>query len=105
MIMETIPTALTTAETGHLVLGTVRTPDATQTSERIVGVFPPYQHSRLGFSFRRFYRELFLRISPQSFRKRPYLVPEIMVATSGVRNLIRERAVDSCDRPCKPGAI
>ena len=41
--LETISTALTAAETGHLVLATLHTPDAPQTTDRIIDVFPPYQ--------------------------------------------------------------
>ena len=41
--LETISTALTAAETGHLVLATLHTPDAAQTVDRILDVFPPYQ--------------------------------------------------------------
>ena len=42
---ETIETALTAAETGHLVLSTLHTIDATETINRIISVFPPY-HQR-----------------------------------------------------------
>ena len=45
--LETISTALTAAETGHLVLATLHTPDAPQTVERIIDVFPPYQQQQV----------------------------------------------------------
>jgi twitching motility protein PilT len=44
---ETIQTALTAAETGHLVLSTLHTIDATETINRIISVFPPYQHKQV----------------------------------------------------------
>ncbi|VAX33525.1 Twitching motility protein PilT [hydrothermal vent metagenome] len=44
---ETISTALTAAETGHLVLSTLHTLDATETINRIVSVFPPYHHDQV----------------------------------------------------------
>ncbi|MFQ5588083.1 MAG: type IV pilus twitching motility protein PilT [Nitrospiria bacterium] len=44
---ETISTALTAAETGHLVLSTLHTLDATETIHRIVSVFPPYHHAQV----------------------------------------------------------
>jgi len=44
--LETISTTLTAAETGHLVLATLHTPDAPQTIERIIDVFPPISSSR-----------------------------------------------------------
>jgi twitching motility protein PilT len=43
---ETIETALTAAETGHLVLSTLHTLDATETINRIISVFPPYQQKQ-----------------------------------------------------------
>ena len=45
--LETISTALTAAETGHLVLATLHTPDAPQTIERIIDVFPPHQQQQV----------------------------------------------------------
>jgi twitching motility protein PilT len=45
--LETIQTALTAAETGHLVLATIHTPDAVQTVDRIIDVFPPYQQQQV----------------------------------------------------------
>ena len=44
---ETIQTALTAAETGHLVLSTLHTIDSTETVNRIISVFPPYQHKQV----------------------------------------------------------
>ncbi len=44
---ETIQTALVAAETGHLVLSTLHTIDATETINRIISVFPPYQHKQV----------------------------------------------------------
>ncbi|HPB68995.1 MAG TPA: PilT/PilU family type 4a pilus ATPase, partial [Candidatus Omnitrophota bacterium] len=45
--LETISTALTAAETGHLVLATLHTPDAPQTIERIIDAFPPHQQQQV----------------------------------------------------------
>lgn len=44
---ETIQTALVAAETGHLVMSTLHTTDATETVNRIISVFPPYQHQQI----------------------------------------------------------
>ena len=44
---ETIETALTAAETGHLVLSTLHTVDATETINRIISVFPPHQQKQV----------------------------------------------------------
>jgi len=48
---ETIATALTAAETGHLVLSTLHTVGAAKTIDRIIDVFPPHQQSQVRFSF------------------------------------------------------
>src|ERR671937_1613872 len=45
--LETIETALTAAETGHLVLSTLHTLDATETISRIISVFPPHQQKQI----------------------------------------------------------
>jgi twitching motility protein PilT len=65
--LETISTALTAAETGHLVLATLHTQDAPQTVDRIIDVFPPHQQQHV-------------RVT----------AVEILVPTPAVRNLIRE---------------
>ncbi len=49
--LETIETALTAAETGHLVLSTLHTLDATETINRIVSAFPPYQQKQVRLQF------------------------------------------------------
>ncbi len=48
--LETIETALTAAETGHLVMSTLHTLDATETINRIISVFPPYHQRQVGRS-------------------------------------------------------
>ena len=49
--LETIQTGLTAAETGHLVLATIHTPDTVQTVDRIIDVFPPYQQQQVRIQF------------------------------------------------------
>lgn len=93
--LETIATALTAAETGHLVLATLHTPDAPQTIERIIDVFPPFQQQQvrlqLSDSLQGVVSQLLL---PRASGTGRVLATEIMVATSGVRNLIREQAIE-----------
>jgi len=93
--LETISTALTAAETGHLVLATLHTPDATQTISRIIDVFPPHQQQQvklqLSDSLQGVVSQLLL---PHASGKGRVLATEIMVATSGIRNLIREQEVE-----------
>lgn len=93
--LETISTALTAAETGHLVLATLHTPDAPQTIERIIDVFPPHQQQQvklqLADSLQGVVSQLLL---PSATGKGRVLACEIMVATPGIRNLIREEEVE-----------
>jgi twitching motility protein PilT len=89
--LETIQTAITAAETGHLVFGTLHTTDAAQTIDRIIDVFPPYQQQQV-----RTQLSITLQgvISQQLIINRDGLgrVPavEVMIATPAVRNMIRE---------------
>lgn len=93
--LETISTALTAAETGHLVLATLHTPDAPQTIERIIDVFPEYQQQQvklqLGDCLQGVISQLLL---PRSSGSGRVLATEVMVATAGVRNLIREQEIE-----------
>ena len=91
--LETISTALTAAETGHLVLATVHTPDAPQTVERIIDVFPPYQQQQVRLQLSTALQGVISqKLAPRASGKGRIMIPEIMIATSGVRNMIRERA-------------
>jgi len=93
--LETISTALTAAETGHLVLATVHTPDAPQTVERIIDVFPPYQQQQVRLQLSTALQGVISqKLAPRVSGKGRILVPEIMLATPGVRNMIREKAVE-----------
>jgi len=93
--LETISTALTAAETGHLVLATVHTPDAPQTVERIIDVFPPYQQQQVRLQLASVLQGVVSqKLAPRASGKGRIMVPEIMLATAGVRNMIRERAVE-----------
>lgn len=93
--LETISTALTAAETGHLVLATLHTPDAPQTVERIIDVFPPYQQQQvklqLANSLQGVVSQLLLPMASGTGR---ILATEIMLGTSGIRNLIREQEIE-----------
>jgi twitching motility protein PilT len=93
--LETISTALTAAETGHLVLATLHTPDAPQTVERIIDVFPPYQQQQVRLQLSSVLQGVISqKLAIRASGKGRVMVPEIMLATDGVRNMIRERAVE-----------
>ena len=88
--LETISTALTAAETGHLVLATLHTQDAPQTIDRVIDVFPPDSSSRCACSS----RSLRKASSPSSCCRPPTAagapLPRDARPDAGGRNLIRE---------------
>lgn len=93
--LETISTTLTAAETGHLVLATLHTPDAPQTIERIIDVFPPHQQQQvrlqLADSLQGVVSQLLL---PHASGHGRILATEIMIGTAGIRNLVREQEIE-----------
>lgn len=93
--LETISTALTAAETGHLVLATLHTPDAPQTVERIIDVFPSHQQQQvklqLADCLQGVVSQLLLPLASGHGR---VLATEVMIGTPGIRNLIREQEIE-----------
>ena len=89
--METIGTALTAAETGHLVFATLHTQDAPQTVDRIIDVFPPSQQgqvrAQLAIGLQGIVTQTLLPTADGLGR---CVAAEVLVPTPGVRNLIRE---------------
>jgi twitching motility protein PilT len=89
--METIGTALTAAETGHLVFATLHTQDAPQTIDRIIDVFPSNQQGQvrmqLAVSLQGIVTQTLLPLADGSGR---CVASEVLIPTPGVRNLIRE---------------
>lgn len=87
----TIEAALTIAETGHLVFGTLHTNSAIQTINRLINVFPAHQQSQvrtlLSFVLQGVVSQ---QLIPKSFEPGRLLGMEILVPTPGIRNLIRE---------------
>ncbi len=103
--LETISTVLTAAETGHLVLATLHTPDAPQTIERIIDVFPPYQQQQVRQQLASCLQGVVSqRLMPRSSGKGRALGLEIMVATPAIRNMIREEAVEQIPTAMQTGA-
>jgi twitching motility protein PilT len=93
--LETISTALTAAETGHLVLATLHTPDAPQTIERIVDVFSPHQQQQVKLQLANCLQGVVSQLLlPRAGGKGRVLATEIMIGTPGIRNLIREQEVE-----------
>jgi len=93
--LETISTALTAAETGHLVLATLHTPDAPQTISRIIDVFPPHQQQQVKMQLSDCLQGVVSQLLlPHLSGKGRVLCTEVMVATPGIRNLIREQEIE-----------
>ncbi len=93
--LETISTTLTAAETGHLVLATLHTPDAPQTIERIIDVFPPHQQQQVKLQLADCLQGVISQLLlPKASGQGRVLATEIMVATAGIRNLIREQEIE-----------
>jgi twitching motility protein PilT len=89
--METIGTALTAAETGHLVFATLHTQDAPQTVDRIIDVFPPAQQGQVRAQLAIGLQGIVTQtLVPTADGKGRQAAAEILVPTPGVRNLIRE---------------
>ena len=89
--LETISTALTAAETGHLVFATLHTQDAAQTVDRIVDVFPPEQQQQVRVQLSVALQGIVTQqLLPKADGKGRVCACEILAPTSAVRNLIRE---------------
>jgi twitching motility protein PilT len=88
--LETIATALTAAETGHLVLATLHTPDAVQTIQRIYSVFPPGQQNHIMYQLSNSLQAILAQtLLPRADGHGLVLASEVLVATPSVRKLIR----------------
>ena len=89
---ETIATALTAAETGHLVFSTLHTQDAPQTIDRIIDVFPSSQQDQIRIQLAGSLEAVVtqqLVLSATGYGRTP--VAEIMLCNPAIRNLIRSR--------------
>lgn len=88
--LETIATALQAAETGHLVLATLHTPDAVQTVQRIVSVFPAEQQNHIMYQLSNSLQAVVAQqLLPRADGNGLVLACEVCVATPPVRKLIR----------------
>ncbi|TAN42940.1 MAG: type IV pilus twitching motility protein PilT [Nitrospirae bacterium] len=86
---ETIQTGLTAAETGHLVLSTLHTIDASETINRIISVFPPYQHKQVRMQLASVIRSIIsMRLVPRADGKGRVPAVEIMIATATIKDCI-----------------
>lgn len=92
---ETIALALTAAETGHLVFGTLHTSSASQTVDRIIDVFPEGQQQQIRVQLANslvavFAQTLLPKVQPDGSKKGRVMAQEIMLVIPAIANLIRE---------------
>jgi twitching motility protein PilT len=102
--LETVSLALTAAETGHLVFGTVHTSSAPKTVDRLIDVFPTQQQAQI----RTMLSESLLGVATQALLPKigggRAAAIEILVATPAVRNLIREAKTHQIPSAMQVGA-
>ncbi len=102
--LETIATAITVAETGHLVLATLHTNSAAQSVDRMIDVFPPHQQQQIRIQLASVIQGIVSqRLIPLVGGGR-IAAAEVMVATSAIRNIIREAKTHQLDAAIQTGA-
>ena len=88
--LETISTAITAAETGHLVLGTLHTQDASSTMDRIIDVFPSHQKDQIRILLANVLEAIISqRLFPLAQESGRIASTEILINNSAIKNLIR----------------
>lgn len=96
--LDTISTAITAAETGHLVLSTVHTIGAANSIERIVDVFPSYQQEQIKVQLASVLKGVITQqIMPKAYEDGRTVAFEIMRSTPAIQNLIREGKTHQID--------
>ena len=91
--LETISSVITLAETGHLVLATLHTLNASQTIDRIIDVFPPYQQNQVRLQVSLFLRGIISQQLVPAKNGGRAAAREILINTPAVANLIRENKI------------
>jgi twitching motility protein PilT len=101
---ETISTALTAAETGHLVLATMHSPNVSHALERILGVFDGNAQRQIILQLSNALQGIIAQdLLPAADRTRRVLAYELIVANGAVRNLIRENQVHQLENSIQTG--
>jgi twitching motility protein PilT len=89
--LETVSTAITAAETGHLVLATLHTQSAAQTIDRVIDIFPPHQQQEIRAQLSTALQGVVTQaLAKRSDGQGRTVICEVMFATAAIRNLIRE---------------
>ena len=92
--LETTSVAVTAAETGHLVLATLHTQSAAQTIDRLIDIYPPHQQQQIRAQLANCLQGVVTQaLAPRKDGMGRTIICEIMIATSAIRNLVREGKV------------
>jgi twitching motility protein PilT len=103
--LDTISTALTAAETGHLVFGTLHTQDAPQTIDRVIDVFPPTQQAQIRVQLSVTLQGVITQqLLPTADGAGRCVACEVLVPNAAVRNLIREGKIHQIPSVIQTGA-
>lgn len=102
--LETIASAITIAETGHLVFATLHTNSAAQSIDRMIDVFPPHQQPQIRAQLSNILAAIVSQRLVPAIGGGRIAAAEIMVATPAVRNIIREGKAHQLDAVIQTGA-
>jgi twitching motility protein PilT len=102
--LETIASAITIAETGHLVFATLHTNSAAQSIDRMIDVFPPHQQPQIRSQLSNILMAICSQRLIPSIGGGRTVAAEILVATPAVRNIIREGKTHQLDAVIQTGA-
>ena len=102
--LPTISTAITAAETGHLVLGTMHTIDAAQSVDRIIDIFPAGQQQQIRLQLSQVMEAALSQVLLSRIGGGRIAAFEIMLATSGIKKLIREGKIYEIPTNLEAGA-
>lgn len=102
--LETISTAITAAETGHLVFSTLHTIGAAKTIDRIADVFPPHQQEQIKIQLASVLQTIISQQLVETVDEDRTAALEIMVATPAIKNLIREGKTHQIESSIQTGS-
>ena len=102
--LETIASAITIAETGHLVFATLHTNSASQSIDRMIDVFPPHQQPQIRSQLSNILMAICSQRLIPSIGGGRVVAAEVLIATPAVRNIIREGKTHQLDAVIQTGS-
>jgi len=104
--LDTISTVLRAAETGHLVLSTLHTPDTIETINRIIDVFPPHQQDQIRTQLSSCLAAVIAqKLLPRKDTLARIVATEVLISTHAVKNLIREQKTEQINTILEPAQV